>query len=137
MGKSDMWYFEDERGFLGLATTINSTETVLIDYFAVAENRRCGGNGTKMLKALLDHYAPCGVFLEIEIPYEDAANYGERVRRRNFYLRAGLVPMNTRAKLFGVDMELLGVGCHLDFDGYRQFYLDNYGKFAYDHIEKI
>ena len=136
-GKSDVWYFEDDSGFLGMATTINSTDTVLIDYFAVADKRRGEGHGTEMLGALLELYSPRGVFLEIEIPYEDAPDYEVRRRRREFYLRAGLLPMNTRAKLFGVDMELLGVDCALDFDAYRDFYADNLGRWAAEHIKRI
>ena len=135
-GKSDIWYFEDETGFLGLATTINSDSIVLIDYFAVTERQRGKGKGAKMLKALISHYAGKAVFLEIEIPYESAENFAERVKRKNFYINAGLTPMGTTAKLFGVDMELLGVGCTLNFDEYRNFYLENYGKFAYDNITK-
>ena len=42
--------------------------------------------------------------------------------------------MNTYANLFGVNMELLGVNCQLSFEEYRDFYLNNYGRFAYDHI---
>lgn len=133
-GKSDIWYFSDESGFLGLATTINSDKIVLIDYFAVTEKQRGRGKGTEMLRALIRHYSPRAVFLEIEIPYESADNYAERVRRKNFYINAGLTPMGTRARLFGVDMELLGVGCTLNFDEYRNFYLENYGRFAYDNI---
>jgi hypothetical protein len=52
-------------------------------------------------------------------------------------VNAGLVPMNTYAKLFGVDMELLGVNCHLDYDEYKEFYLENYGRVAYDNITPI
>ncbi len=136
-GKSDIWYFCDEKGFLGFAATINGEREILIDYFAVSEKRRGQGNGSKMLSELLDRYSPLGVFLEIEIPYEIAENYTERARRKNFYLGIGLTPMNTRAKLFGVDMELLGFNCSLDFDAYRNFYLKNYGKFAYDNIKAI
>lgn len=136
-GKTDIWYFEDEGRFLGLATTINGQREVLIDYFAVDEGMRAKGYGTHMLKALISHYSPLGVFLEIEIPYTDAENYPERVRRKEFYLRAGLMEMGTRAKLFSVDMELLGTGCSLSFDEYRDFYLHNYGRFAYDNIEKL
>lgn len=136
-GKTDIWYFEEEKTFLGFAVTINSDDIILIDYFAVDGELRNKGYGTKMLRALLEHYNPLGVFLEIEIPYENADNYQERVRRKKFYTDIGFVPMNTTAKLFGVDMELLGVGCHLDFEQYRSFYLNNYGRFAYDHIERI
>ena len=73
-GKSDVWYFEEDGVFLGLATTINGDKQVLIDYFAVSENERGKGNGGKMLQALIEHYSPRGVFLEIEIPYENSKN---------------------------------------------------------------
>ena len=134
-GKTDLWYFEDKKGFVGMCATINGSDAILIDYLAVAKKRRGTGLGSEMLRLLFEHYREYGVFLEIEIPDENAKNNSERLRRRDFYLRAGLVPMGTCANLFGVDMELLGAGCQLSFDEYRDFYLTNYGKFAYDHIK--
>lgn len=133
-GKTDLWYFEDEGGFAGLCATINGSDDILIDYLAVARKRRGTGVGTRMLKSLLEYYSDYGVFLEIEELDDNAENSTERVRRREFYLRQGFEPMNTLVNLFGVNMELLGVRCKLDFDEYRAFYLNNYGKFAYDHI---
>lgn len=135
-GKTDIWYFEEDGKFLGLAITINGEKNILIDYFAVSEKERGKGYGEIMLKSIISHYSGRGVFLEIEIPYEWAGNYTDRLRRRSFYTnRVGLVPMNTIAKLFGVDMELLGTdGCYLTYDEYRSFYLENYSRFAYDHI---
>ena len=136
-GNSDIWYFYDEKGFLGFSTTINGEREILIDYFTVSEKHRGKGHGTNMIKALLDHYAPKGVFLEIEMLDERAENYAQRVRRRKFYLSAGLEPLNTYAKLFGTDMEMLGVRCSMDYDKYCNFYLENYGKFAYDNITTV
>lgn len=134
-GKTDLLYFEDEKGFVGMCATINGSDAILIDYLAVAKKRRGTGLGSEMLRLLLEHYKGYGVFLEIERLNEKAKNNLERIRRRDFYLRAGLVPMGTYANLFGVDMELLGAGCRFTFDEYRNFYLTNYGKFAYDHIK--
>ena len=136
-GKSDIWYFYDEKGFLGFSTTINGEREILIDYFTVSERRRASGNGTKMIRSLLEHYAPLGVFLEIEMLDERAENYEQRVRRRKFYLAAGLEPLNTFARLFGTDMELLGVRCSMDYEKYQDFYLHNYGRFAYDNITTV
>lgn len=135
-GRTDLWYFEDDEGFAGLCATINGKNEILIDYLAVAKKRRGTGVGSKMLALLLEHYKDHGVFLEIEELDESAENNAERIRRKEFYLRAGLTPMNTHVKLFGVDMELLGTRCHLTFDEYRKFYLTNYSKFAYDNIQK-
>ena len=135
-GKTDLWYFEDEGGFAGMCATINGKDNILIDYLAVAKKRRGTGVGSKMFSALLEHYRDFGVFLEIEELDEGAENNAERIRRKQFYLRAGLTAMDTHVKLFGVDMELLGKNCHLSFDEYRDFYLTNYSKFAYDNIRK-
>ena len=136
LGKTDIWYFEEDGHFLGLAITINGRDKILIDYFATTERRRGRGNGERMLKSLISHYSPKGIFLEIEALYPEANNYSDRIRRHRFYTqRVGLIPMNTTACLFGVDMMLLGTdGCHLTYDEYRAFYLENYGRFAYDHI---
>ena len=134
-GKTDLWYFEDNGCFVGLCATINGSREVLIDYHAVKKSKRGGGVGSKMLAMLLEHYKDYGVFLEIEEIDQSAENNTERVRRKNFYLNAGLAPMDTHVKLFGVDMELLGKNCHLTFDEYREFYLTNYSKFAYDNIK--
>lgn len=136
-GKSDIWYFYDEQGFLGFSSTINGEREILIDYFAVSEKRRGSGNGTEMIKSLIEHYLPNGVFLEIEKLDERASNNAQRIRRRKFYISAGLEPLGTYAKLFGTDMELLGVGCSMDYEKYRSFYLENYSRFAYNNITTV
>lgn len=135
-GKSDILYFVDGEGFAGFATTINGKSEILVDYLAIAEDKRGQGKGKKAVGLILEKYKHLGVFLEIERPIEDAENYAERIRRKKFYLSSGFIPMNTYAKLFGVDMELLGVDCTLNYEEYKGFYLENYGKFAYDNITK-
>ena len=48
-----------------------------------------------------------------------------------------MTELGTAAKLFGVDMELLGYDCSLTFDEYREFYRTNYGEFAAKNIRHI
>ena len=136
-GKTDLWYFEKDGKFVGMCDTINGSDTILIDYLAVAKNKRGIGIGTEMLSDMLSYYKDYGVFLEIEEVDPTHTNNDERVRRREFYLRSGFKPMNTFVKLFGVNMELLGANCQLSFDEYHDFYLTNYSKFAYDNIENL
>ena len=136
-GRSEILYFYDEQGFLGLATTVSGGGVVLLDYFAVAKRRRGRGNGSAMLAQLMERYGERGMFLEIEIPYDDAPNVTERRRRKDFYVRAGLAPTDTRVCLFGVDMELLTYKCSVSFDEYLDFYCTNVGEFAKNHIKKI
>ena len=136
-GKTDVWYLEDDGRFAGLAATINSENIILVDYLAIDDKRRGHGDGSKALQKLRQQYAAKGVFVEIECLYEDADNYEERCRRKQFYLRNGMAEMHTTAKLFGVDMELLGYDCQLNFEEYQAFYRENYGEWAANHIQKI
>ena len=48
-----------------------------------------------------------------------------------------MVPMGTEADVFGVRMELLGIRCHLDFEGYRNFYRESLSPWAAEHIKEV
>ena len=135
-GRSDVWYCEDDGKFAGLVITINGPEQILLDYLAVAKNRRGQGIGSKILQKMREQYAGKGVFLEIEIVDEKAENYEERKRRKQFYLANGMTPMNVFVELFGVNMELLGFDCYLSFEEYHDFYRENYNAWAAEHVKK-
>ena len=133
-GVTDIWCLEKDGAFAGLAITINSPGIVLLDYFAVEKKRRCGGIGRCALGEIMEKYANRGFFLEIESTREEVPDRALRLRRKNFYLSCGLEEMGTEAELFGVNMELLGVRCHLDYTGYREFYRVHYSPWAAEHI---
>ena len=132
-GRTDVWLAEQEGRFLGLAATINGAQDVLLDYFAVCPKQRGQGVGSAFLQALLHTYEGRGLFVEIEATDQDDPS-GEKLRRRQFYLRNGMEDMHVVAILFGVRMELLGRGCTLDFDEYRHFYRTYYNDWAAQHV---
>ena len=135
-GKSDVWYCVENGKFAGLVITINGPEQILLDYLAVAKNRRGQGIGSQMLKKMREQYNGKGVFLEIEIVDKAAENFEERKRRKQFYLKNGMTPMNVVLELFGVDMELLGFDCSLTFEEYHDFYWDNYNAWAAEYVKR-
>ena len=136
-GKADLWTVRTGGRFAGFAATVNSEELILLDYYAVQANLRGRGVGREALKALMEVYLDRGFFVEIESTFEDAPNGRERERRKKFYVNCGMEPMGTEADVFGVRMELLGVRCFLDFEGYRSFYRDNYSPWVADHIREV
>lgn len=132
-GRTDVWLAEQNGRFAGLAATINGDGVILLDYLAVHEKMRDQGVGSAMLQSLLTHYEGRGLFVEIEAADRDDPS-GEKVRRKAFYLRNGLIDMHVTALLFGVRMELLGRDCTLDFDAYRTFYHTYYSPWAAEHV---
>ena len=133
-GKSDVWCLRRGDAFAGLAITINGPDVILLDYLAVAKRSRGEGVGTGALALLQETYQGKGFFLEIESTFENAPNQAQRQKRKGFYLSCGLQEMHVLVKLFGVNMELIGNGCKLDFAQYKAFYRDNYNQWAADHI---
>ena len=135
-GRTDVWLAEQDGRFAGLGITINGSEIILLDYLAVHEKCRDKGVGSAMLAALYEKYAGLGFFLEIEAPDRDDPT-GIKARRKAFYLRNGLTEMHVTANLFGVRMELLGIRCRLDLEGYRGFYREHYSPWAAEHIKEV
>ena len=134
---SDVWVLEKEEEFLGLAITINGEDLVLLDYFAIEEAKRQKGYGSSALKLLQSKYEDKRLFLEIERTDVQADNLQERIRRKAFYLKNGMLELNVYANLFGVSMELLGHDCQVSFDDYFKLYVNNYGVIARRNISEL
>lgn len=135
-GKSDVWYFEKDNEFVGLAITINGDDIILVDYLALVKDKRGQGIGSEILRMLQSHYSDKGLLIEIESVYKKAKNLSERRRRKEFYLKNGMVCMNVMVNLFGVEMELLGANCLVTYEEYYSLYKENFGKFITKKITK-
>ena len=136
-GRVDLWTFRRGGRFAGFAATVNGQEIVMLDYFAVKKALRGRGLGSAALKKLMEHYQNSGFFVEIESTFEAAENMIQRKRRKEFYVNCDMMPMGTEADVFGVRMELLGIRCHLDFEGYRNFYRESLSPWAAEHIKEV
>lgn len=127
-GVTEILAIEDEnKAFCGLMITILYKDIVLLDYFAIAGEKRGKGLGSEILRLMQKRCEGKRLLLEIEdttkwIPAEeaDAEKYihyaaaeqltpedQQKLRRKAFYLRNGMHPMEYRVELFGVDMEIL------------------------------
>lgn len=136
-GRTGLWVICYGGRFAGLASTVNSPEIVLLDYFAVKKSLRGRGVGSEALRQLANIYAGRGFFVEIESTREKAENQAQRERRKRFYEGCGMSPMGTEADVFGVRMELLGLRCHLTFEEYRDFYETQYSSWAAKYIRPV
>lgn len=136
-GVSDIWCISQNGEFVALVSTVNNDEYILLDYLAVSVNKRCNGIGSEVLKLIRNHYVNKGVFVEIELVLDGVDNYNEKYRRKQFYLRSGMHELNVKAKLFGVDMELLGYDVEMNFNKYRNFLGEKMGEYVYNRVEEI
>ncbi len=126
-GFFDIWAIENkDGGFGGLAIMLLSEDLALLDYLAVHPDCRGAGLGGSALHALREKYGKERIVVEIENTLgpaaEQAENREERLRRKAFYLRNGMTPMNFLVDLFGVEMEVLTFGRKLTYEEYYAIY---------------
>ena len=131
-GRADVWCFFRAGKYVGFAATVNGNGLILLDYLAVSRKYRGMGVGSEALVLLMREYAAQGVFVEIESTRSCGV---EQLRRKRFYLSAGMKELGVNARVFGVEMELLGIRCALDFESYRDFYRNHYSRWAAEHLE--
>ena len=102
----------DGKGISGYAFYLRSDRNCLLDYFAIAEERRNEGLGSLFIRQLsgLVQEADC-IVAEVEDP--ETALDGEtkrlRERRLRFYLRNGFRKTALTSTVFGVDFRILEV----------------------------
>ncbi len=127
----------DDGEFLGLAILVFQGDLALLDYFAIAPEKRGGGIGGEAFELLKARCKDKRFFLEIEDVRAESANAEERQRRRAFYLRHQMTPLPFFVGLFGVEMELLCAAAPLTFDEYRGLYRTVFGRFIASKIRRL
>ena len=141
-GVFDILAIEDEQGaFCGLAIMMLSGGRALLHYLAIEPDCQGGGIGSSTLAELKERYEEERIVVEIESTAEtdstgalgEAGKEGratgnsvsgrnERLRRKAFYLRNGMVPMDFLVELFGVEIEVLTFGSEITFEQYYAIY---------------
>lgn len=112
---------------VGLAITVLYRDMVLLDYFAIHRAYRGQNRGSAALALLKERYAGKRLILEIELPDEKAVNREERVRRKQFYLKNGMVETGLKVCVFRVPMEVLTDGRPVTYEEYHGIYRETIG----------
>ncbi|MCR5078421.1 MAG: GNAT family N-acetyltransferase [Bacilli bacterium] len=109
-GLTEFLNIYDGQTFLGFVHLVHYKDLLYLFFFALNEENRNKGYGSKILRELRDRYEGNRLYLlaeEVNPKYEDNAN---RKRREAFYTRNGLI--NSRALIveYGVPYELYYAG---------------------------
>ena len=136
-GTMEILSIEEENAFLGLAIFAHDKDIALLDYFAISDEMRGQGIGSRAIKALQKIYAGKRFVLEIETTKKPCNDLELREHRKAFYLRNGLHTMDFDVMLFGVEMEMLSNADHLNFDEYLDVYKNACGLKYADKIHLI
>lgn len=126
--KMEILAIEEDDCFIGLAINMLYEGKALLDYFAIAEEKRESGYGSRAIRKLQERFADRTYILEIELAVPDAENLEERLRRKRFYLRNGLKETHVYANVYYTDFELLTPAGELTYAEYLSFLNGVLGK---------
>ena len=118
-GIYDCYVLTDRKAILGYACFVRKDNSYLFDYLAISAEHRGEGWGTVFLRQLADCFQGADCIVE-EVEDPDAATDEEmrnlRERRMKFYLRNGYRLTGVRARVFGVDYQILEVPTGRDYE---------------------
>ncbi len=134
-GSVDILYLEEDGQFAGLAIMAKKGDLVLLDYFAIAGERRGNGIGSHMIRALDAHYKGMRMVIEIESTEAEVPDHEMRVKRKHFYHKNGMTDLPFTVCLFGVDMEMLSNRTEISFEEYWDLYDTIFGPRASGNVK--
>lgn len=132
--KMEIYAIEDCGEFIGLAVNMKEENMALLDYFAIAPDKRNSGYGSRCIRLLLEKFHDQKYIFEIEMQDAKAENAEDRRRRKAFYLRNGLKETGLFANVYQVDFEMLTPDGSLTFEEYTGFLERILGK---KHLEML
>ncbi len=124
----EVYAFFDGEKFVGFTCLLNYHTICHVIYFAVAENLRDEGYGTKIIKAVCEAKKRKRVLVDIEMEEDDAPNEAQRVKRKEFYLRNGFKDTEITYRWEGDDYEILSYGGNCTKGEFRAFWSGIYKK---------
>lgn len=124
----DFWAVYRNNKWVGFAYVLSGKGISYLFYLAVAEEERGKGHGGAILRVLKKMYEGQRFFLALEELDESAPNYGERVKRRQFYLNNGLVPLGCKLREGSMIYDVMGIGGEVEPWEYKELMQSFTGK---------
>ena len=123
--KADMWCIYDKNLFVGMAYVVSNKDLAYLFYFAIDESLRGKHYGTRALKSVFRLYEDKKIFLALEDWKDNAENIDERIKRHNFYLKAGLKDLPYYLKEVNMIYALMG-NCNFVHPNEYKTLINNY-----------
>lgn len=112
----------EEGQFRGFVCSLIQDELLHIIYFAVEEDQRGRGLGSRILSAVREEAPGMRILVDIEVPDPAAENNAQRVKRLDFYLRNGYAETPVRYSWQGENYVILAQGGSLTPEEFHRFW---------------
>ena len=125
-GKDGFSVLYENNNWIGLIYLTEYKDTVFVHFFAIAEDQRSSGYGSKVLDALKEKHEN-RIVLNIEELQVQQQNYPQRVKRKAFYLNNGFSSSGYLVKEPGEVLEMLIHGGSISKEEIEAIYKNLFG----------
>lgn len=122
LGDTETFCFCDGDLFVGMASVMNSPDITHIVYLAIDDSLRGKGYGSQALNLLHEFYNGKRVMVDIERADGSSENEEQRIRRKQFYLRAGYSETPVKYRWRNENYEILSFGGSISEQDYENFW---------------
>lgn len=119
-GNADVLIAGEHGEFMGFVYVVCYKDLVYLFYFAVDDKCRGRGFGSNILRLLKEKYGGKRIFLAREQLDENADNYGQRIKRHEFYLRNGFKDLPCHIREGNVIYDVMGIGGNVTSNEYDE-----------------
>lgn len=116
----DLTAFVEDSRMVGFTASVTTDKLHFLLFFAVAEDCRGAGWGSRILSALRQQHET--IVLNVELLDPKAENYPQRLRRFRFYQRGGFFDTGYHVWEVGGKFRVLATDPHLDVTAYREIF---------------
>lgn len=134
-GRCDMLTIKNGNSFAGFASVLCFRDMAYLFLFAIEEDCRGNGIGSRVLELIKEKYKDKRIFLAREVLDESAENYIDRVRRRGFYMRNGFYDLPGKIKEAGVVYDIMGTGKGVSSDEYKEIMQNFLGRIFFKFVD--
>lgn len=128
-GKGELLVAKDDGRFVGFIYLIRHLDLIYIFFFAVDENVRGGGYGSKILQYVKERNEGKKIFLARE-PLDDTADNAEQRRKRHaFYIKNGFSDLSIKIIENNYVFEAMSIGGDISADEYDALITNWSGRF--------
>lgn len=116
----DFLLLTDDEQFVGFMVVQTYKDLAYLFFLAIDLSCRSKGYGSYAIEALKEAYPEKKQVVDFEMLDEQADNYEQRRKRRNFYLRNGYKETGLFLSYLGVDYEVFCMGDEFDVDEFKE-----------------
>ncbi|MDE6313821.1 MAG: GNAT family N-acetyltransferase [Lachnospiraceae bacterium] len=106
----DFMSLYDNKKWIGLLYVISESDLSYVFYFTISQSERRQGYGSHVLQTVKEFYKNQRLCHASEENDETAANYQQRVKRKEFYEKNGFPNLHCNLREGKVIYDMLGIG---------------------------